>query len=101
MDAYAIAVAEGGNAATMIAALEPEVPAEEDTGGDKQQDRGGERSDERGPTEGEGEEEGAGRGREETGHGSDGCTGDPETGQAEERERSQYHSNGIRDMEQV
>ena len=33
MDAYAIAVAEGGNAATMIAALEPEVQAEEDTGG--------------------------------------------------------------------
>ena len=33
MDAYAIAVADGGTAAAMIAALEPEVPAEEDTGG--------------------------------------------------------------------
>ena len=33
MDAYAIAVANGGNAATMLKEMEPDVPAEEDSGG--------------------------------------------------------------------
>lgn len=33
MDAYAVAVANGGNAATMLKEMEPDVPAEEDSGG--------------------------------------------------------------------